>query len=1047
MGLCLLISLTSLFGSLRWGLIGGLLSPLPLLILAFILRWIFFPRFSGRTRVQLASLATLCLPATLYIPSNPITLLLVEWFSRALQLKTDLEIIWVVVITQISITIGVIWLNQIWSRADVSQPQDNPENNEALQASNQDYAKSLDRYCTPLIRFLDSYDNEVNWSDRDLTPLEAEVETERSGGLGSKIVPDLVSAIRRDKRSEVFVVLGDPGAGKSVSLRRLVRVLCDQASQTGVVPVYINLREWPPELGGVTSESLVEFVKEKAYFQTGRDGRAFIDTWYEPFRKSGRLFFVIDSFDELPSILDCDDKSDLHRKISSAFDKFFTQEIYSCRAVLASRHFRAPAGVKGTRLVIQPFKETQIRKAMKQWLVGKGIDTNRYVKDLFRKRPQLVPLLRNPFTAELIAEYARSGHKNRLPNNMFAVFDHYIATRLEGDRSTFHRYGTSPEQVRSAASVIAKKMYEDNNTGLEVDVDRISSYLNCPESPAIIEALKYSRIARVGGYNQRRFSFVHRRFAEFFVVCAMNEGNILDNLESIPTDSRWRDCLAMYCGISDLEQRQRIALFCWQHIEEKSQYFLNGELKNSYSVVHCLRFLIDAFRGDYQPLKLFQKELNNFVVSATKGKSLLNISKDLLVLKIGAEAIQISEGDAQQTAIEAALNSKSTWILETAIGSCRHIGKLHKSTEVKIRKYIRRVPLPEKINRFDELDFSLSLSDVFRTQRYMLWADITDSVLRYIVFSVVFIITIIYAPSYTFIALLIGALSFYILSGKLQSELEWITSRWSVFDLIVRFFITYTLFISAASSQQRTDSFNDYFPELYNLIPESFLFPFRDLYSENLFASQVEHLNLIRFLLIVLSILIFVGWEYIFKSISYLSNLRLVNRRLRFISNNAQRKWMLNRCKTFLTYLICFGVVSLPTLSLIALYYLLSQVLPENVLGYLVVIFFATTAFGNIVFSLMPKVFSQVIQDWDFYWEKRKFAKQGWPDQTSCSEIYAMCESMRTKKMIKHYLRSVRLMRIPVVGEIVNPPAHLLRDRGVAEELAKLREQWYGFSS
>ena len=141
-------------------------------------------------------------------------------------------------------SVTIIALNIIWRSRDVTDtPNDSSRSLPSL--VDPEFNKSLKRYCDALVSALDRYDDDVNWSDRELTPLEAEVETERNNRLRPKIVKDLVAAIQRDLISSVFVVLGDPGSGKSVSLRRLVRILCKQAENTGVIPVYVNLREYP----------------------------------------------------------------------------------------------------------------------------------------------------------------------------------------------------------------------------------------------------------------------------------------------------------------------------------------------------------------------------------------------------------------------------------------------------------------------------------------------------------------------------------------------------------------------------------------------------------------------------------------------------------------------------------------------------------------------------------------------------------------------------------------------------------------------------------
>lgn len=1064
-GLCLGVTLTSLYGAHQWGPIWGLLLPLPLLAIALILRWMFFPRFSGRTRVQLASLASLCLPAALYIPANPLIDLFVVWFSKVLELDEPIETFWVVSSIQVLLTLGVIGLNYIWHCADVSQAPENPDMSETSPAIDRDYDKSRDRYCGPLIRFLDRYDDEVNWSDRDLTPLEAEVETEQSNRLRPSIVKDLVSAIRRDRRSEVFVVLGDPGSGKSVSLRRLVRVLCEQASRTGVVPVYVNLREWKPELGKITSESLVAFAKDRAYEQTGRDGRAFLDTWYEAFRKSGRLFFVIDSFDELPSVLDCDDKSDLHREVSKAFDRFFTQEIRSCRAVLASRHFRSPVGLKGTRLIIRPFRESQIRNAMQTWLVGRGIDSKKYIRDLFRLRPQLVPLLRNPFTAELIAEYARTSPNQKLPDSGFEVFDHYIMNRLFADEPTFNRrYGLTASQIKEGAQAIAREMYDSKTGGLEASVEQVRKYLNCPDSGAIIESLKYSRIARVGGLDEKRFSFVHRRFAEFFVVGTIMYSNNWVALEAIPTDSRWRDCLVMYCDVSKPSERGRIAEFCWSEVKRNQHHFLRGDFRKSNSLVHCLRFLVDAFRIDSENTRRFQNELDEFLIKALK-------NKDLLVNKISAEALSLSKEEKQQVALSEALSSESPWVFETALDACRYVGKLNVKSEIQIRQYLREKPGIEKLRKFGEINFSLGLSDALSRQRVLFNVDVLFFLLLVIVTLLLLVNSLTYAPLLICWFVLLACLFF---SGNILLQ---------AFHPLYRNLLSFEGVNAYELIESLAKSLALYFGVLSlfsNLFVSSDLMHLSDilvdLYSQQIseVSSSQENIRyfyfdsgLILFVRVIITFLLFsiaLGWDVVFHlfvklfrclstildgilNLDIASTLESIRRNFEKVEEawiRAEEKIRLFR-KVWKEISIFMSFSFLFMITIVWLSIVLPQPLKDIIImafGFLLLLVFLRISVPHSI-TYLRKTTKSLIG----IYERYHLNKKGWPKNISCEIVYQKCLEFNSSETQRYYLESLRKLRIPLLGDVVDPPEEFFSSIAVEEELAKLREQWHGLSN
>ena len=59
------------------------------------------------------------------------------------------------------------------------------------------------------------------------------------------------------------------------------------------------------------------------------------------------------------------------------------------------------------------------------------------------------------------------------------------------------------------------------------------------------------------------------------------------DLQSIPTDSRRRDCLVMYCGIADLTTRQQIAAYCLSIIAGASDQIASGQILEARAAIHA----------------------------------------------------------------------------------------------------------------------------------------------------------------------------------------------------------------------------------------------------------------------------------------------------------------------------------------------------------------------------------------------------------------------------------------------------------------------------
>jgi hypothetical protein len=707
--------------------LGGIALTLILLgaltALAAFVAWVFRPRWWGSTRVQAISILVfggLVMAAFAYnvwvpwlgeiyqgqrgafpsLPQLPVPDPLPYWYRLVALAITGLTF---------------VLINRRARARYVLPPPDSAAKGPFPQKH---YETLRDDFCAYMLRQLDQYETDLNWSDSDYSTLEAEVEADRRGTRRPRVERDLIHAIRRDRQTRAFLLLGDPGSGKSVSLRRLCRRLFDEVPETGIVPVYLNLRDWrgTPE---PSDEDIQAFIKEDLRQRAGRAGKRFLDQWFEPMLEYGCFFFLLDSFDEMPSVLDCDDADDRIKSISRAFDRFF-HDLHGCRGVLASRPFRQPRGFRGRRLSIRPFTESQVRAAMRRWLQGQPLDPDALVRDLIKERPELAPALRNPFLADLIAHYLIRHHDDPLPPSQYAIYQDYLEGRLEEDAAELRALNLTQEQILDAATRIAAAIYQDPvpDTSLETDKRALAGLVDIDRLDDVLDALRTARIIRLGGVRARRLAFVHRRFAEFFVVRAMLAADEPLPIASIPKDSRWRDCLAVYCGVAPRERIQPIADFCWEVIKAEHHTLIESQDPvSARRVVHCLRFLRDGFQSRQACLDGFRAPLGEVVETCLT-------SPAPLAAKFASEMLGLVDAARCSAGLTAALFYWGSWIRESALRAVQHRSDLKPEALASIRNYVRTMPTWRLLRQYDDFVFAFSISDSMKGQARALRLDL-----------------------------------------------------------------------------------------------------------------------------------------------------------------------------------------------------------------------------------------------------------------------------------------------------------------------------------
>jgi len=719
----LLLLLTAIIGILYFNLSGSLLKTLVASIISFFILWltknVWTPREYRKPILINFSVGGFIASAALLISNyskfkdilkpfyNTVTPLLDSFFQgipvlRFIKVSPDLISSLIVVV----LVILLFLVNYVFRNDTIILPHELKISEEFKELG---FSKKLLAISDSLRNELERIDRDTNWSDYFFIPVEAEVEIYHNN-KNEKKVTDLMKALKRNKHSDTFLVLGDPGAGKSVALRKLCKDINKEVGTTGRIAIYVNLKEWEvvqpwTEKSPPSISDLQQFIQENIKSKLDIFGNQFFKDNYVKLHEQGRIYYILDSFDEIPAMLDAGEFSWLVDHLSHIIFQFITSG-YQSRGILASRLFRKPTKNFAARSVleIRPLSDFRI----KQNLERSGAFNDQSVKYLYRERSDLVPLASNPFMAALLINYIKA-NEGRLPELRSELFRSYIDSRLAASEERILEKRLTRVDVLEYSSSIADLMFSEQKYGLEIPLnDLVEFYRQQPvRIEYVVHILTYARIGRLGTGVRNMFSFVHRRFNEYFVVQSLIKSDNKINLSSIPSDSRYRDALVLYCEVVSLEKAISIASFCWQYIKAFENEQLQLTEEKHLEAVLCLRFLRDAFLLRKECLNGFKDELSVFIFNQ------LN-SNNYIVKKIAVESGGLLDKEALESAILIALKTNNPPIQEAAFKAAKYVKSIHRQLENTLLKYLLSFDSLDLIRRRNELLFALKLSPVLK---------------------------------------------------------------------------------------------------------------------------------------------------------------------------------------------------------------------------------------------------------------------------------------------------------------------------------------------
>ena len=573
-------------------------------------------------------------------------------------------------------------------------------------------------YCEEVKLYVEKLNVEMYWGDDIFTPLSAEVVSEK--GTKKRKYRDLLSVLKSSKKKDiVYLILGEAGAGKSLSLRKLCINLTKEYPSTKKIPIYINLGEWDDSSVDSSPEDLVSYIKKYVLKYGSQKASKFISNDFQTLLDNEGLYFIFDSFDELPVLLG---KSSTKAIVNHFSDLLYTfLSANKTGGIIASRYDNRPTSrlSPNTTIRIQGFSDLKI-SALATEFFQDSEKAKSFKKELFKNRTDLLPLCRNPFYLTMLLHYAEKD-QTHFPQNQMELFQFFIRERLNKCEEKVSDIKIPYEEYLSFAHKIALDMQEAYDKGIAYSLPETSNKKQSAKWKQMVDVLCEAKLCRKDN-NGKSVVFVHRWFQQYFyvssIITSSAESCPFNYAQCISENSGLWGAIVLYCEIAKETVVSEIANYCWKNIQMNVECTKSIWMSGAKELVNSLNFLSEAFRHRKEVIKSFGPQLAEFI------QTHLSKETDYVIAYALTNCLPLLDNDEMQSAVQKVFESGRLSLIERALSCVRQSAILNNQLELLIIKYLCNRTTITKIRQLKSFSFSFSLSSGFKYLRIVHVVDV-----------------------------------------------------------------------------------------------------------------------------------------------------------------------------------------------------------------------------------------------------------------------------------------------------------------------------------